>query len=452
MHGLVRLGPMRAPESKVDPKQSFTPPCGPVTGQVLGSVVKASGIPYARAERFQPPSPVDDWLAPYAALEPAPACPQWRIRELEHVMGRQTGGLPESEDCQNLTVTLPADLREGERLPVMVWIHGGSYISGAGDALIYDPTPLVSEQRVVFVAVTYRLGALGYLGGHGRTPNLGLLDQLCALEWVQRNIEAFGGDRHAVTVFGQSAGGDAVAHLMITPRASQLFRRAIMQSPPLGISRGRSEMTAAMAAAGTSISAEAPIKEVLRIQEAARAAAAPFGLRGLMPFGTQYGSWPLPEEAQIDEAWKSVAPEIDVIVTHTAQEARLFIPVARPVQRIRALPVLGPPAMTLLSALATRLVYSNGIRAFARRHRRAGGRAHYFIFTWAARGNNFGSAHAVDVALLFGTRKNTRGLGLLEGASWEEIEQAGKAVRALWAGFARGADLPDSGKIPGLCV
>ncbi|MGJ9405895.1 carboxylesterase family protein [Nesterenkonia aurantiaca] len=431
---------------------SFIPPCGPVIAGSVGPVVRASGIPYARAQRFQPPRPAGDWTEPYAALDPSPACPQWRIRELEPVVGTQAGGLPQDEDCQNLTVTMPLDRQPGELLPVMVWIHGGSYISGAGDAPIYDPAALVSEQRVIVVAVTYRLGAFGFLGGHGRPANLGLLDQLCALEWVQRNIDAFGGDPEQVTLFGQSAGGDAIAHLMATPDAPRLFRRAIMQSPPLGISRGRHKMAAAMAAAAPEVSAQASIKEVLRVQERARAAAARFGLRGLMPFGTQYGASPLPVESKIEDAWKAVAPHIDIMIAHTAEEARLFIPVARPVSWIRELPVIGSPAMTLLSRLGTRLIYVTGIRTFARRHRRAGGRAHYFIVDWAAPDNFFGSAHGIDLALLFGTRANTQGLGLLEGASWEEIYEAGRSARALWAGFARGAELPATGRIPGVSV
>lgn len=429
-------------------QRSFNPPCGPIIGRSLGPVVRASGIPYARARRFQPPQPVEDWSEPLRATDPAPACPQWRIRELEPVVGSQTGGLRQEEDCQNLTVTMPADRQEGELLPVMVWIHGGSYISGAGDAPVYDPTALVSEQRVVVVAVTYRLGAFGYLGGQGRSANLGLLDQLCALEWVRRNIGAFGGDPDAVTLFGQSAGGDAIAHLMATPEAPRLFRRAIMQSPPLGISRGRRRMTAAMAAAGPAVSAQASIKEVLRVQESARAAAARFGLRGLMPFGTQYGAWPLPEESEVDQAWKAVAPHIDIMVTHTAEETRLFIPVAHPVAWIRQLPLLGSRATTTLSRVATRKVYVSGIRTFVRRHRRAGGRAHCFVIDWAAPRNFFGAAHGIDVALLFGTKANTEGLQLLEGASWEDVDEAGRALRALWAGFARGADLPAAARIP----
>ena len=117
--------------------------------------------------------------------------------------------------------------------PVLVWIHGGSYTSGSGDLAIFDPARLVAENRVIVVSVTYRLGLFGFLAtGNGRPANLGLLDQLEAFRWVRRNIAAFGGDPDRVTAFGQSAGGDAIAHLMAVPEAPALFRRAIIQSDP----------------------------------------------------------------------------------------------------------------------------------------------------------------------------------------------------------------------------
>jgi para-nitrobenzyl esterase len=114
---------------------------------------------------------------------------------LDDVLGTRYGELPGSEDCQNLSITVPADLAPGELLPVMVWIHGGSYTTGSGDLAIFDPAVLVAETRVVVVSVTYRLGLFGFLATHsGRPGNLGLLDQLEAFRWVQRNVAAFGGD------------------------------------------------------------------------------------------------------------------------------------------------------------------------------------------------------------------------------------------------------------------
>ena len=152
-------------------------------------------------------------------------------------------GLAYREDDPDalLDIHFPASaVAAGERLPVVVWIHGGSYETGAGDEAVYDPWHMVTEHRLVVVNVTYRLGPLGYWGGESRPANLGLLDQLEALRWLHRNIAGFGGDPDNLTLWGQSAGGDAVASLMVAEGARGLFRRIISMSPPLGLMRGYS--------------------------------------------------------------------------------------------------------------------------------------------------------------------------------------------------------------------
>jgi para-nitrobenzyl esterase len=430
---------------------TFTPPCGPVHGRRDGDVVRASGIPYASAARFAAPVPVEDWAEPFSATDPAPACPQVHSPFLAEVLGDTLAGLPRDENCQRLSVTLPADLRAGEKLPVMVWIHGGSYTTGAGDAPIMDPARLVAEQRVVVVTVTYRLGLFGYLGsGSHRPANLGLLDQLEAFRWVRRNIAAFGGDPENVTAFGQSAGADAVAHLMALPEATSLFRRAILQSPPLGIARGRQEMNAATAHAAEAVTADTPAEEVVALQTEVAKHAAPFGLMGGMPFGTQYGHHPLPDEEEIDEAWDRAAPQIDVLLGRTSEEARLFIPAGPALRRWARLPLVGPLVHRAMVARMTTAVYTRDIRRFARRHARAGGTAHTYVISWAAPGNRFGAAHTIDLPLLFGDEQTWANTGLLAGAAWEDLDARGREVRRLWADFARGEPLGDSGRIPGV--
>src|SRR6478609_1597891 len=292
---------------------AFSPPCGPVTGRRDGDVLRAMCIPYATAARFQPPVSAPDWTEILPATTPSPACPQAPVPFLDDILGTRYGELPGSEDCQRLTITLPADLRDGERVPVMVWLHGGSYTSGSGDLAIFDPKALVAENRVIVVSVTYRLGLFGYLAtGTGRPANLGLLDQIEAFRWVQRNIGSFGGDPGRVTAFGQSAGGDAVAHLMATPDAASLFQRAIIQSAPLGITRGRERMTAAMGVAAEAVTEDTPAMDVVEIEGHVSQVARKYGLIAAMPFGVQYGHAPLPPEAAIEAAWNSTAPGIEV--------------------------------------------------------------------------------------------------------------------------------------------
>ena len=437
-------------KSVPDSSRLFTPPCGPVTGWRDGDVVRATGIPYATARRFQPPVPAPDWDEPLSATSPAPACPQGPVPFLDDVLGTRYGELPGSEDCQNLSITMPADLAPGERLPVMVWIHGGSYTTGSGDLAIFDPAVLVAENRVVVVSVTYRLGLFGFLATRsGRPGNLGLLDQLEAFRWIQRNIAAFGGDPGCVTAFGQSAGGDAIAHLMATPEAPSLFQRAIIQSAPLGISRGRDKMNHAMGIAAEAVTEETPAMDVVEREDHVAQVARKFGMLAAMPFGTQYGHAPLPEEAAIEAAWNRSAPGIEVLIGHTSEEARLFLPRSPYLSRLAKIPVAGTAAVRAIDWVVTETVYGRAARKFARRHALAGGKAYRYILHWHAPGNIFGAAHTIDLPLLLGNRTTWDGVGLIAGARWEDVNAVGRELRGLWAAFARGDSLGEKGGIHG---
>lgn len=140
-----------------------------------------------------------------------------------------------SEDCLTLNVRAPA---KAENLPVMVWIHGGDHTDGSGSDSHYNGSALPAR-GCVLVTINYRLGLFGFLAHPdlaAESPdrvsgNYGLLDQIAALEWVRDNIASFGGDPNCVTIFGESAGGEAVLNLMTSPRARGLFHRAIAQSP-----------------------------------------------------------------------------------------------------------------------------------------------------------------------------------------------------------------------------
>ncbi len=203
------------------------------TGLVAGggtAVQSYKGIPYAAAPvgdlRWKPPQPAKPWKGIRVAKSFPNACPQMQIAP----------GPQPSEDCLGLNVWTPARSPR-EKLPVMVWIHGGGFQLGASLQSVYDGEPLAS-QGVVLVTINYRLGVYGFLAHpglsrespHGVSGNYGLLDMVAALEWVKRNIGAFGGDPGNVTIFGESAGGTAVCLLMIVPQAEGLFQKVISES------------------------------------------------------------------------------------------------------------------------------------------------------------------------------------------------------------------------------
>ena len=198
------------------------------------------GIPFAAPPvgnlRWRAPQPSAPWNGVRSAAAFGAACMQKTGLSLEG--GGDPG--PLSEDCLYLNVWTPSAKNKslnGAKLPVMVWLHGGALIFGAGSLKLYDGAAL-AEQGVVVVTVNYRLGPLGYFvhpalerAAPGGPANFGLLDQMAALRWVQRNIAAFGGDPQQVTLFGQSAGAQSVLALMSSSMARGLFQRAVAQSP-----------------------------------------------------------------------------------------------------------------------------------------------------------------------------------------------------------------------------
>ncbi|MEV8550741.1 carboxylesterase family protein [Streptomyces glaucescens] len=200
---------------------------GPVLGTVADTVRTFQGIPYAAPptgdRRWKEPQPVRPWTSPLDARAPKSACAQ----PAEPPVSIEGGG---SEDCLYLNVTTPAERTTG-RLPVIVWIHGGSFTYG--DGATYRATKLAAaRQGAMVVTVNYRLGVFGFLAAPGlRAPaNLGLLDQQAALKWVSRNAGAFGGDPGNVTIMGQSGGGYSVCAQLVSPGARGLFSKAIVQS------------------------------------------------------------------------------------------------------------------------------------------------------------------------------------------------------------------------------
>ncbi|WP_410647755.1 carboxylesterase/lipase family protein [Amycolatopsis sp. cmx-4-54] len=192
---------------------------GPVRGREAGPTRTFSGIRFAAPpvgeDRWKPPRPPEPWKDVADATKPGPACTQY---------------LPGSaEDCLFLNVTVPRDAGS-RRLPVLVWLHGGGYTMDAGS--LYGAQRLAAQGDVVVVATNYRLGVFGYFGlpGLAGSGDFGLMDQLSALRWTQRNISAFGGDPRNVTLAGQSAGGMSTCALLTSPAATGLFHKAAIMS------------------------------------------------------------------------------------------------------------------------------------------------------------------------------------------------------------------------------
>nr|XP_027201000.1 cholinesterase-like [Dermatophagoides pteronyssinus] len=187
------------------------------------------GIRYGEAKRFEKSKFVEKWSGIYDAIEQRDTCPQPGKQMKNHSIVSNSNTM--SEDCLYLSVYKP-ERSPKIYLPVMVWIHGGAFITGSIFDDIYNPSYMVSMGKVIVVTINYRLGAFGFLydGTDNAPGNQGLHDQILALKWVQNNIGHFGGDPNRVTIFGESAGSMSISALILSPLTKGLFGKAILQS------------------------------------------------------------------------------------------------------------------------------------------------------------------------------------------------------------------------------
>lgn len=218
---------------------------GPIAGyRDAEGIYTYKGIPYAKAERFCAPTEVEPWGTTRSCRNYGPTAPQgarqgWLNDPIAFAFNWDDGFA--GEDCQRLNIWTKASGKDGKKRPVMVWLHGGGYSAGSGQELPgYDGANLADKGDVVVVSLNHRLNVLGYLDlsdfgdKYAVSANVGMLDIIAALQWVNKNIENFGGDPDNVTIFGQSGGGGKVSTLLAMPGAHGLFHKAIVQSGSAG--------------------------------------------------------------------------------------------------------------------------------------------------------------------------------------------------------------------------
>ena len=434
---------------------------GVVVGRARDGVREFLGIPYAAppigTRRWRPPAPAPAWTAARDATRLGPACPQ-----PEEGVHRDT-----SEDCLNLDVWVPDDAPG--KLPVLVWIHGGAFYQGSGGDDLYDGAHLARRARAIVVTINYRLGALGFLSqralakeqGRDALPAMGLLDQRAALQWVQRNIAAFGGDPSNVTLDGESAGAWSECAQLAMPGSRGLFARAIIQS---GACSDALYFTADAAnAQGDELAAKVgctgdEVAACLRGKTAGELVAAlPFRRGLLLPPGVWWG--PIVDGVEL--------PRIPMDAIRAGDFARvpLVIGTARDEGTLHTLaydavspdqlawfvrttfgdaavaPVLARYARPTPKAALTEIVTDGIFRCNARRVARlvAARGVPVYLYEWThalagpPRVHALGPTHGVDLFFLFGV--TSEGIGPSEA----EAPLVG-LVEDLWGNFARAGD------------
>ncbi|WP_064737386.1 carboxylesterase family protein [Bradyrhizobium sp. Ai1a-2] len=460
------MGQQRKSEPLVELNQ------GTLRGRRANQVSTYFAIPYAAAPvgalRFAPPSPPPKREGIIDCVSPGAVAPQSPSR-LRAVMGDFDAR--QDEDCLTLTVWSPEGGRA--RKPVLVWLHGGAYMSGGGALDWYSGEVLSREGDVVVVGVNYRLGALGFLyHPNVANGNMAILDQKAALEWVRDNIDRFGGDPQSVTLCGQSAGSSSIAHLLTMSGTNDLFHRCIMQSGPLGLdllSAEEATVNAEVLCQELGIDPREP-REQLRAVAADKIVSAQLGVTikraqmlGLKP-GDQYLAFrpvadgtTLPSEGA--KAFSRAARQKDVLTGWTREEFASFLAFDPQVQALERAPVPeadlkrlasrrpGASAADLLSDYLSELVFVEPTLRWASEAARAGRQAFVYAFDWKSPKSRLGACHCIELPFLFGTWDAFRNAPMIENADLHEAAKIGSRMRTAWLQFVNVGN-PNAAELP----
>lgn len=380
----------------------------------------------------------------------------------------------QGDDFLILNIWKPSGAASG--LPVMVFIHGGSFTGGSGAADVYDGSAF-AKAGIVCVSINYRLGVEGFLPIPGAPTNLGLRDQIFALKWVQANIAAFGADAGNVTVFGESAGAMSVANLVVSPLAKGLFRRAIVQSGhgdlvrPIPVAQRLVTKLAKMLGVKPTVdgfrsrSIGDAVKALRKVSQPmaridlrnAEGREPAFGLSRFLPV---YGDDVLPE-LPMTALKNGAGADVELLIGTNTEEMNLyFVPsgVRRKIGKFVAnfaVKRSEPKAKEILKAYGindrnrrpgdaftealTDLVFRQPARRFARAHR---GRTHVYEFAWrsSAYDSQLGACHGLELPFVFDTLSTVSGPRGLAGGN--PPQDLAKRINKIWADFAKTGELP----------
>ena len=457
-------------------------PVSVTAGQIRGAlsdsnpdIIAFTGLPFAAPPigelRWRPPEPVEPWVGVRDATAGGPICVQDSDEDL-----------PQSEDCLFLNVWAPRETTEP--LPVMIWIHGGSFTRWSGLTSLYDGAQLAARGAVL-VSINYRLNVFGFMAHpalsaeseDSASGNYGLMDMVAALEWVRDNIAAFGGDPGRVTIFGESAGDGAVMSLMLMPQSAGLFHRAIAQSSwvngwdrPLRDSLGDwgpaevqgVQLARALGATGEDALATLRAATLAEVSEVARSGAGDYFTRTGYVWAPIVDGWTIPEDPLLMYE-TGQQHNVPLITGMNGNEGSLFTSRGMQIDdvddfetHVRAVyPSVADEALAhydatspesaraALDHLVHDMFFAGPVRAQATTHVKVTSPVWLYHFTrvpptdWGA---TMGSHHAAEIVYVFGTmtpRGATPVTGFTTEGDWTEMDrQLSEIMMSYWVQFA----------------
>ncbi len=440
-------------------------------------------IPYAKAPlgelRWRPPEPVEPWVGVREASKAGPACMQVPAQEGEFFGEALDQGM--DEDCLHLNIWSRAKSAD-DKLPVMVWIHGGALVTGEGAA--YSGVEL-TKKGIVLVTINYRLGLFGYLAHEelsaehpeGVSGNQGVRDQIQALAWVRDNISAFGGDPNNVTIFGESAGSWSVSLLQASPLARGLFHKAIGQSGALFRPLWRRDKAQTFAPAAETFGAQVAASIAGNNGDASIAALRKIPAEQIIaavqadPSLNNFEAMPIVDGEVIPQELEQIftngeQADVPVLIGSNADESTAFMPYFEPLygkgeegfqnylavqlpevegQVAAAYPATDyADANERWSAVDTDLLFTYPMRAWARHMQTVTSPAYLYFFTWhppIVQRDSYKAFHAAEIGYVFGD------LTLWDAKPVDADVSFSDVMMNVWATFAKTGN-PNTADLP----